>query len=108
MSTDYVYFRVPQWRINEWELAYSPLNVEGELAKMKLWLDANPKRRKKNYLRFCMGWLAREHAKIQRAQIESRAYARVGSSGRDPSPEQHEANLRLIAEMEAERGQKAY
>jgi len=33
--------------------------IEAELAKANLWLNANPRRRKKNLLRFLTGWLTR-------------------------------------------------
>lgn len=96
---DLGYFRVHELQLAEWERIYAPLNVAGELKKMCEWLAANPKRRKKNYQRFVVGWLNREHARIQRQAIEARAYAKVGSGNRLPSPEQHEENLRIVAEL---------
>lgn len=75
------YFAIHESRLAEWEQIYAPLNVLGELQKMKLWLDANPKRRKKAYQRFVINWLNKEHAVIQRRQVEQRAYAQVGSRG---------------------------
>lgn len=33
--------------------------IEQELAKAAIWLQANPRKRKKNYLRFITGWLTR-------------------------------------------------
>jgi DNA-binding MarR family transcriptional regulator len=33
--------------------------IEQELAKAAIWLQANPRKRKKNYLRFLTGWLTR-------------------------------------------------
>jgi len=33
--------------------------IEAELAKANVWLNANPRRRKKNLLRFITGWLTR-------------------------------------------------
>lgn len=33
--------------------------IESELAKASVWLQANPRKRKKNYLRFLTGWLTR-------------------------------------------------
>lgn len=33
--------------------------IEQELAKAAAWLQANPSKRKKNYLRFINGWLTR-------------------------------------------------
>lgn len=33
--------------------------IEAELARASVWLQANPRKRKKNYLRFLTGWLTR-------------------------------------------------
>lgn len=33
--------------------------IESELARASVWLQANPRKRKKNYLRFMTGWLTR-------------------------------------------------
>jgi len=76
---DCTYFRVAEWQLLEWEQAYHPLNVAGELAKMKLWLDANPRKRKKNYQRFVINWLGRVHAQILVQQVNARCYARAGT-----------------------------
>jgi len=69
---DCTYFRIAEWRLLEWEQAYAPLNVAGELLKMKQWLDANPRRRKKNYNRFIVNWLSKAHAQIVSAQVSAR------------------------------------
>ena len=77
---DCKFFAVHEMRLAEWSLAYYPLNIEGELLKMVAWLEANPRRRKKQYMRFCVGWLSREHAKIERQQVERRAAASIGAN----------------------------
>lgn len=66
------YFTIADWLIDEWEKTYSPLNVAGELEKMVLWLDANPKRRKKNYNRFVINWLNKAHAQVVSAEVSAR------------------------------------
>ena len=76
------HFQVAEWRILEWEQTYAPLNVRQELAKMQQWLTANPKRRKKNYLRFATNWLGKAHAQVVNAQVNARLYARAGSGDR--------------------------
>ena len=76
------HFRVAEWQILEWERDYSPLNVRQEIAQMHQWLEANPRRRKKNYQRFVVGWLRREYAKVAHAQGQARLYARVGDGQR--------------------------
>ena len=44
---DLTFFRVHEGILAGWEQTYAPLNVRGELDKMREWLTANPKRRKK-------------------------------------------------------------
>lgn len=38
---------------------YKDIDIVKELKKMELWLDLNPKRRKKDYRRFIFNWLNR-------------------------------------------------
>lgn len=75
------YFKVADWKLEELEKQYMPLNVKGELEKMKNWLDANPKRRKKKYDRFIVNWLNKAHAQVVSAQVNARLAARAGSQG---------------------------
>lgn len=96
---DLIYFRVHELQAEEWERVFPSVNVQGELLRMKEWLDANPRRRKKNYKRFVIGWLSRTNAKVERAAMEARLCAKVGGGNRMPSPEQHEENLRIVAEL---------
>lgn len=49
--------------------------VEAELAKAAVWLQANPRKRKKNYLRFLTGWLTRAADSVRsRGQYQPRPY----------------------------------
>jgi uncharacterized protein YdaU (DUF1376 family) len=50
-------------QMSMWSTAYPNTNVEGELAKMSTWLDANPSKRKKQYKRFINAWLNRSNEK---------------------------------------------
>ena len=77
------YFHVAEWRILEWEASYFPLNVRQEITKMYEWLEANPRRRKKNYARFAINWLGKAHAQVVVAQAQARSYARVGEVRRE-------------------------
>lgn len=70
------YFQVPEWRILEWEQLYAPLNVRMELLKMHQWLEANPRRRKKNYHRFIINWLNKNYAQVATAQVQARMAAK--------------------------------
>ncbi len=58
-------FNIPMARYPEWEQVFPKLDLDAEIDKAELWLSANPKRRKKNYERFLLGWFARavENAK---------------------------------------------
>ena len=64
------YFGMSHYWIEEWERIYAPLDVMRELEKMVQWLDANPKRHKKNYYRFVINWLNSAHAKAISARFE--------------------------------------
>jgi hypothetical protein len=83
------YFHIAEWRIQEWERDYAPLNVRGEINKMINWLDANPRRRKKNYNRFVINWLNKAHAQIVVAQVNARVSAGVGKF----DPDQKESRV---------------
>lgn len=58
-------FNIPLERYPDWERAFPKLDLDTEIDKAELWLSANPKRRKKNYDRFLLGWFSRaaENAK---------------------------------------------
>ena len=68
---------ISDWDLTAWTLAYPALNIEGELRRAAQWLAANPERRKKNYRRFIINWLARG---------QQTASAKVNGSGRDAGP----------------------
>ena len=47
--------------IQLWKKTYPLLDIDAQLRKMEVWLDANPgKRPRSNYKRFIVSWLARE------------------------------------------------
>lgn len=60
--------------VDRWVIAYQAGRtneqtedwIESELAKAALWLEANPRKRKKNLLRFLSGWLTRASQPPQR------------------------------------------
>ncbi len=48
-------------QVKFWENVYPDCDVVDILTKkMPAWLDANPKRAKKNYKRFIINWLSRQ------------------------------------------------
>jgi predicted phage replisome organizer len=50
---------IPDQQVERWSDAYPALEVETELAKAAAWLQANPRKKKKNYQRFLVNWLGR-------------------------------------------------
>jgi hypothetical protein len=76
------HFHIAEWRILEWEKHYYPLNVRQEIEHMQNWLEANPKRRKKNYNRFVVNWLNRNYAQVATAQALTRIQARAGAQSK--------------------------
>jgi hypothetical protein len=46
------------------------VNIEGEIVKMQVWLDANPLRMKKNIKRFIVNWLSRAHSRLLERELE--------------------------------------
>jgi hypothetical protein len=72
--------QVAEWRIEEWERCYHPLNVRAEIVKMQQWWEANPARRKKNSLRFVVNWLNSSYSQITTAQVQSRMQSAAGRS----------------------------
>uniref|UniRef100_A0A6M3IMX1 Uncharacterized protein n=1 Tax=viral metagenome TaxID=1070528 RepID=A0A6M3IMX1_9ZZZZ len=51
------YFFVPMEYYLRLKDIYPQVDVERELNNMYMWLDANPRKRKKNYKRFIVNWL---------------------------------------------------
>lgn len=100
------YFYFQGLQVATWYCTYPGVNVTEELEKMVEWLNANPRRQKKNYHRFAVNWLASAHTRLLAAEVremaqreQRRADALVGSY-RPITAEQHERNLRDIAEIE--------
>jgi|GEM_PF-4877675 len=47
--------------IRKWSEAFPGVDVKLQIKRMEVWLEANPKKRKKNYKKFIVNWLGREH-----------------------------------------------
>lgn len=65
--------------IDELKTAYPHVDLHQEFVQMKLWLEANPKRRKKNYKKFITNWLSRSN----RRKSENITYAERTQNYRD-------------------------
>lgn len=52
------YFVITKQQYEEYKKTYK-IDIDNELNKMKIWLDANPANRKKNYPRFINSWFNR-------------------------------------------------
>ncbi len=49
--------------LKNWKEAYPAVDVQGEIKRATLWLISNPKKRKKNILRFLINWFTRTQEK---------------------------------------------
>ena len=57
------YFDVPELQMQIYQIAYPRTDLMAEFRMMEIWLESNPRRRKKNYSRFIANWLNAEHRK---------------------------------------------
>jgi hypothetical protein len=48
---------------------YPELDIAREIKRMRIWLDANPRHRYKNYKRFIVNWLNKETRYIRRSAL---------------------------------------
>ena len=56
--------------IEKLRLAFPGVDIEGEMRKMEVWLEANPARRKKNMDRFIVNWLSKTHSRLLEKELE--------------------------------------
>lgn len=56
-------FQVEPALITKWAKAYSPVDVEAEIARAAVWAAANPRKAKKNWRMFLVKWLAKSAGK---------------------------------------------
>ncbi len=78
--------------LKELEATYPELELAREIKRMRIWLDANPRHRYKNYKRFIVNWLNKEIRYVGRNRPEiGKKYANLGErdikrdSGEDPT-----------------------
>jgi len=70
---------IPQlWSIlsvceDRWRFTYPGVDIEREVLKMGEWLEANPRRKPRNYKRFAVNWLASAHGRLLEAQVRALA-----------------------------------
>ena len=50
---------ITEEHIKKWSKVFPLLDIQNELLKMEIWLEANPERQKKRYERFIFNWLSR-------------------------------------------------
>ena len=60
------YFFVPMNYYLKLRAVYPRVDIEHELNKMYMWLDANPKKTKKNYKRFVINWLGHAEGNLRK------------------------------------------
>ena len=55
--------------IKELLATYPELDIHREIRRMRIWLDANPRHRYKNYKRFIVNWLNKEIRYVRRSAL---------------------------------------
>lgn len=50
---------ISEEQMDEWEAAFPKLDIDGELTRIELWYQLNPKKHKRDIKRFITNWLAR-------------------------------------------------
>ena len=78
-------YPISKSQIKEWSDAYPGVDVKGELKKMKVWLDANPTRKKtpRGILRAVVGWLTRAQDDGRRTQNAGGPNGHVNGNGKN-------------------------
>jgi len=83
--------------IKELQDTYPELDLNREIKRMRVWLDANPRHRYRNYKRFIVNWLNKEIRYVRRSALGKKRlevkkkYANLGErdvkgdSGEDPT-----------------------
>ncbi|GEM_PF-2637555 len=78
--------------LKELQATYPELDLEREIQRMRIWLDANPRHRYRNYKRFIVNWLNKETRYVRRNRPEVvKKYANLGerdikrNPGEDPT-----------------------
>ena len=81
-----LFFSITEAEFNHYESTYPGVGIASELRKADSWLRANPRRRKKNYPRFLVAWMARAHSQLLAVELRqnvrvyrSRQESRVGT-----------------------------
>ena len=83
--------------------AWPELDVNAEIARADAWLEANPRRRKKNYRRFIVNWLNRAQRDLLREQSKRIEAHREAMVGQAPRGTISEAALERLARREQAR-----
>lgn len=65
-----IFTNIAEEVFHRWDTTFKGVDVDAELAKAEAWYVANPKRRKRNHLRFLTNWLARAHRDAQARNVK--------------------------------------
>lgn len=52
-----------------WRYTYPGLEIQREVLRMGEWLEANPRRKPRNFKRFMVNWLAKNQAALERVEL---------------------------------------
>ena len=60
---------ISEEQMDEWELAFPKLDIDGELTRIELWYQLNPKKHKRAITRFITNWLARTFKDLRTPRV---------------------------------------
>jgi len=64
-----IFSGIGEQQMQTWEAAYPKLDIDGELSRIELWYENNPKKRKRNLQRFITAWLARTFKDLRTPRV---------------------------------------
>lgn len=64
-ATEKIFKGISENQMRSWEEAFPKLDIDGELTRIELWYENNPKKRKRTLQRFIGNWLARAFKDFQ-------------------------------------------
>lgn len=60
---------ISEEQMDEWEQAFPKLDIDGELTRIELWYQANPKKHKRDIKRFITNWLSRTFNDLRKPKV---------------------------------------
>lgn len=74
---------IPDEILAKWVMSFQGLNVQAEITRAECWLVANPKKAKKDYIRFLNNWLSSAHKDLRSNPRSARVSAPTRTQHRE-------------------------